>query len=83
MNEPQQSKWKVDRSVPLALIFATIVQTGGFVWWAASLSARVDFLEKSQVTAERAGRIEEKVSRLGDDISEMKTDLKALLRKQP
>jgi hypothetical protein len=80
MNE---SKWKVDKTVPLALVLMVAAQTGGFVWWAAQISARVDYLEKSQVTAERAGRIEEKVSRLGDDISEMKTDLKALLRKQP
>ena len=37
--------WHLDRRVPVALIITIIMQTIGIVWWAASLSARVDALE--------------------------------------
>ena len=38
--------WHLDRRVPIALIVAIIIQTVGAVWWAASLSSRVDTLEE-------------------------------------
>ena len=37
--------WHLDRRVPIALIITIIMQTIGIVWWAASLSARVETLE--------------------------------------
>ncbi|HHI81959.1 MAG TPA: hypothetical protein ENJ99_02290 [Rhizobiales bacterium] len=38
--------WHLDRRVPVALITAIMMQTIGIVWWAATLSARVDVLEE-------------------------------------
>ena len=38
--------WHLDRRVPVALIVTIIMQTVGIVWWAASISARVDVLER-------------------------------------
>lgn len=32
----------MDKRVPLALILALLVQTAGMVWWAATISSRVD-----------------------------------------
>jgi hypothetical protein len=81
MTEPAQPKWKVDRTVPLAVIVTMALQTVGAVWWAATLSARVNQLETNQVSSERTGRIEEQVIRLREDLGDIKTDLKALLRK--
>lgn len=40
--------WSIDKRVPLALIFAIIAQSIAAVWWAATISGRVDQLEKSQ-----------------------------------
>ena len=37
--------WHLDRRVPVALIVTIVMQTIGIVWWAASISARVDVLE--------------------------------------
>jgi hypothetical protein len=38
--------WHLDRRVPLALILTILLQTGAAVWFAASLQARVDVLER-------------------------------------
>ncbi len=39
--------WHLDKRVPVALLLAIVIQTVGAVWWAASLSARVDALERA------------------------------------
>lgn len=81
MTELTERKWKVDKTVPLAIIITLGLQTIGAVWWAATLSARVEVLEKNQVTGERAVRIEEQVIRLREDLGDIKVDLKRLLQK--
>ena len=47
--------WTVDRHIPIALIMTLLLQTAGVVWWAATLSSRVDALEKlvNAATSER------------------------------
>ena len=42
----QERHWHLDRRVPVALIVTIIMQTIGIVWWAASISARVQVLER-------------------------------------
>ena len=37
-------RWHVGKEIPIALIFALFVQTGGWVWWAATQSAKLDTL---------------------------------------
>lgn len=34
--------WHVAKDIPIALIFAVIAQTGGFIWWMAGLSGKLD-----------------------------------------
>ena len=42
MTEPQDmGAWHLDKRVPVALIFAIIIQTGTAVWWVGNLSNRV------------------------------------------
>ena len=36
------SAWHVGREIPIAFIAAILLQTAGGVWWAASLSAKID-----------------------------------------
>ena len=39
---PRPDRWHVGKEIPLALIFALFVQTAGWVWWAATQSAKLD-----------------------------------------
>jgi hypothetical protein len=91
----QQQAWHLDRRVPIALIVALAVQTSGIVWWAASLSGRVDqhardiartggevavLRDAAQTQAVQMGRIEEQISGLRTDIGRL---LMALERARP
>lgn len=59
------AKWHLDRRVPLAMILAIIMQTGTFIWWASSLTERVNTLERERVATapqgDRLTRVEVKV----------------------
>lgn len=44
--EASESHWSVDRRVPLATLLALVIQTGGMVWWAATLQSTVDVHSK-------------------------------------
>jgi len=35
-------RWHVGKEIPIALILAVLMQTCGGIWWAASLSAKID-----------------------------------------
>lgn len=39
------SQWHLDRRVPLALIIAILIQSGGFIWFFSKLDSRVAVLE--------------------------------------
>ena len=45
MTQYDDRHWHLDKRIPVAIITAIALQTFGAVWWAASLSARVDVLE--------------------------------------
>lgn len=78
--------WHLDKRVPISLIFALLLQTAGMVWWAASLSSRVEvnareisrtsgevgILRNSvQAQAVQLGRIEEQISGLRGDVGRL------------
>lgn len=39
-----QEKWHVGKEIPIALIFAIIIQTGAGMWWAATVTTKIDDL---------------------------------------
>jgi uncharacterized membrane protein len=41
--------WHLDKRVPVAMIFAILMQTIGIVWWAATIGADVAQLKTSDV----------------------------------
>ena len=41
-------QWHVGKEIPIAVVGAIVLQTVGVVWGAATLSARVDYIEKSE-----------------------------------
>lgn len=49
MTEEHKEHWTVDKRVPLALILTLAMQTAGAIWWASSVSGRVDQLEQAVV----------------------------------
>ncbi len=75
--------WHLDKKVPIAMIMAIILQTGGMVWWAASASERLNALERkadaSAPQAERLARVETNLESVKDGILE----IKSILRKEP
>jgi len=56
--------WHLEKRVSVALIIAIVTQTLGIVWWAATLSARVDGIQGriAEMTgyASRLARLEER-----------------------
>jgi TolA-binding protein len=89
------TSWHLDKRVPISLILALLVQTAGMVWWAASLSGRVDvnardirttqsemsvLRNSAQTQAVQLGRIEEQISGLRGDISRLTTAIERAQR---
>lgn len=78
--DPAGGSWHLDRRVPLALIVTIVLQTGGLIWWASQLSARVDTLERQQTISEpqrdRLTRVEVRIDSIADSINR----IEALIR---
>ena len=74
MTEREHEPWHLDKRVPLALILALLVQTAGMVWWAATLSSRVDghaadiarLVESNSGHAAERQRVAETLARLDE-----------------
>ncbi len=95
--EPQNhtNSWHLDKKVPLALILTMALQTVCVIWWAASLSTRVDHQERQiaglvmseQQTKQEARRIGEWLSRVDERIAAQTEMLRrletTLIRAQP
>jgi len=75
MNDDDK-RWHLDKKVPLALIFAILMQTAGLLIWGSNLSTRVNQLE-SQIAsaapqAERIIRLETKMDSIFGSLAEIK-----------
>lgn len=62
MNADSETRWHLDKRVPIALIVAILIQTAGALTWAGAASERINQLER-QVTGgsdlgERTARLE-------------------------
>ncbi len=84
-------EWHLDKKVPIALIATLLLQTGGLVWWARGLDARVAALEKGDETritkdtqlnniAIDLAVLKENVKTTKDDISSMKDGLNTIMQ---
>ena len=71
-----EREWHLDKKVPIALIFTIAMQTGVFIWWAASLTGRVERLELDNMArspqAERITRLETQINFVVQGIEEIK-----------
>lgn len=56
------AEWHLDKRVPVALIFAIVVQTFGVAWWASQTSERLTQVEKRlEAFADRNERTDRQV----------------------
>ena len=39
---PEEYRWKLDRHIPIAVIFPLVMQPGVAIWWMAARSRRLD-----------------------------------------
>jgi hypothetical protein len=72
----EDTKWHLDKKVPIALILTILGQTVVMTWWAASLSQRVDALERNAAAAvprlESVIRLEAKMDLVNSTLQELK-----------
>lgn len=47
------SKWHLDKKVPIAIIVTLVLQLAGFGWMASKLDSRIESLEKADARHER------------------------------
>lgn len=44
MERREKEQWHVGKEIPLAMLFAIFLQTAGAIWWAATMTAKIDDL---------------------------------------
>ena len=82
-------QWHLDKKVPIALIFSILCQSAVILWWASAINERVIALEKANnaatatapVQADRLTRVESKMESVQRDLTEIKADVKSLIRR--
>jgi hypothetical protein len=75
--------WHLDKKIPIAIIVALALQTGGAFWWAGKADERLTAVERKVDLAapqgDRLTRVETRLESVQDGIGE----IKAILRKEP
>lgn len=79
--------WHLDKRVPLALIVAILAQTFAFGYITASITSRVDGLEKyvsaRAMDGERLARMETQLLYVTQGISEIRAEIKGRPERRP
>lgn len=47
--EKYEKSWRIDKHIPIALLFGLAIQAAGFIWYAAQMDSRVTNLEARRV----------------------------------
>lgn len=56
MTDKKREPWHLDKRVPVALILTLMFQTFGAIWWAATMSERMNSLEREVQSREGQDR---------------------------
>lgn len=78
MAEPD-TRWHLDKRVPIGLIGAVLVQTISFVWFISKIDSRVSSLESGVVMQRDRDDRQDRAS--ADAAANVRTDLKEIDRK--
>ena len=80
------TRWHLDKKVPIALILAILAQTGAALWWASAIDYRVNTLEERSksrdLIPERVTRLEVIVEQLPKTLDRIETKLDRKLDKK-
>jgi hypothetical protein len=80
----EEDGWHLDRKVPISIIAAMIMQTGGFVWWASATDQKVTVLKERldaiAPQADRLTRVEVNIESIKDSLTEIKQALRRPLQ---
>lgn len=52
MSDPREGprrQWHIGKEIPIAVLTVLLLQTGGWVWWAATISTRLDTLKENAI----------------------------------
>lgn len=75
--------WHLDKKVPIALIIAIMVQTGGALWWTSKLDSRIETVERhvadTKDDAARLVRLEAFRDNLGNRLDRIEAKLDRLV----
>ncbi len=67
-----ETRWSIDKRIPIAMIAGMLIQTSAIIWWAGRLDSRVETLESRDaqysVLLDRMTRTEEKLIALKETI---------------
>jgi hypothetical protein len=73
------TRWQIDRRIPLLFLLTLITQIGAALIWATQLDARVEQVEKNSYDArllgEKIGRMEERLEYAHEDMRAIKQQL--------
>lgn len=85
--DPATSSWHLDKRVPIALIVTLLLQGAGFVWWSATLSARVENIERTVAASADQGsrlvRVETQLGYIQKSVDGLDAKLDKLIADQP
>lgn len=79
-----EGSWHLDKRVPVSLIIALVVQTGGMFWWASGVSStlqnqQTQIAELKQEGRQMASRFDELI-RVGSELSALKESVQRVER---
>jgi len=81
----EDSQWHLDKRVPVAIIFALLMQTIGAFWWAATITERVAHLERTGIVNrelhDRVIRLEAQQIITNTLLSEIRDDIRSQNRR--
>lgn len=95
---PQRESWHLDKKVPIAMMTAILLQTGGMIWWASGLeekvrahttalfdqAQRIVKLEDARLAAaERLSKIETLATSIADSVSRIERKVDADRERAP
>jgi hypothetical protein len=77
-----EQRFRLDRRIPIALVFAFVLQTGGALFWAGSAAQRIAEVERQSQTntsaVERVVRLEAQVNAMHEQLSRIETKIDQL-----
>ena len=83
--EPMEYGWHLDKRVPIALILAIALQTGGALVWAGAASERLATLEtrsaRTDEMVERTARLEEQAKAMRASLARIEEKLDRAVRR--